>query len=158
MYLLHEMHKYIGREEGEEEPERLVAPETARAPKVRPLHRFDRMMIAVYLKREVESIDGKSDGAPADIRDEQSFRLVLDVFTRIARDGLVEVACLEEKEAHEEERPRHDRLPPSVCIVSAEGDGVQRDHSDDADAAEEVEGMVALFHWRKAWLSFKSQN
>ena len=111
-----------------------------------PLHRFDGMVIALDLEGDVEGVDEEADGAPHHIGNEQPLGLVCDVCFGVARDGLVEVTCLEEEEAHEEERPAHHLEPPPIVLMAAEGDGVQANHADDADAAQEIKCMVAFLH------------
>ena len=68
-----------------------------------PLHRFDRMMITLNLKRQIKRIDDEPYRSPHYIRNQQALRLIGDVCLRVARHRLVEVASLEEEEAHEEE-------------------------------------------------------
>ena len=146
MNLLDEMHQHVGSPERKEEPHRLIAPEGTGFPQMAPLHRFDRVVIAVNLEGKVDGIDKEADGAPHHVRNQQPFRLVLDVGFRVARDRLVEVARLEEEEAHEEERPSHHLLPPVITFMTAEGDGVETNHADDADATQKVECMVTFLH------------
>ena len=140
------MHQNVCDEEGEEEPHRLVTPKGTCPPQMLPLHRLYGMVEAVNLEGEEDGVNDETYRAPRHIRHEQPLRLVPYVCPSVARDGLVEISRLEEKEAHEEERPRHDLFPPPVALMAAEGDGVQTYHADDADAAQKVEGVIAFFH------------
>lgn len=137
---------HIRHEEREKEPAGDIAVELARLPQVAPCHLFGKGVVGVENKADEEEIDEIADGAPHHVGSQQPFRLVFQVFLRVARHRLVEVTCLEEKERHEEIRPVHDGCPP-VCIAKATGVGdVQQHHPYDADAAQEVESMIALFH------------
>ena len=155
MDFLDEMHQDVCDKEGKQKPDRLIAPKRTRLPQVTPLHRLYGMMEAVNLERKVDGIDDETNSPPCQIWHKQPLRLVLYVCLRVARNGLVEIACLKEKEAHEEERPCHDLLPPSVALMTAERDGVQANHADDADAAQEVESVIAFPHLR---MSFSVRN
>lgn len=103
-------------------------------------------MIPFDFKRKEERIDGKAYESPYYIRDEQSFCFVGNKSLGVSCHRLVEVACLEEEKAHEEERPCHYFTPPVVILVTTESDDVEHDHTDDADATQEVKGVIAFSH------------
>ena len=147
LYFVDIAHHHINREEGEKEPDRRVAVEAALHPNVAPLQRLDELVITVRQRIiETEIDDGPNDAAHQ-IRHKQSFRPVPQIVEVCAcGSAFVEVACLEEKEAHKEEAPLHHFKPPILLVLSAEGHDVQRHHSDDADAAKDVKGMVSSFH------------
>ena len=153
---LNQMHQNVGGEEREQKPNRLISPKRTCFPQMTPLHRFYRMVVAVNLERKENSIDDEAYCSPCNVWNEQSFCLILDVGFSVSRYGLIEIACLEEKEAHEEERPRHDLSPPVVTLMATKGDSVQAYHSDDADAAEEVESVVTLLHFSCLIVSLSS--
>ena len=142
----HQVCHHVCHEEREKEPAGDVAVELARLPQVAPFHLLGKGIVGVEDEADKEEIDEIADGAPHHVGGQQPFRLVFQVFLRVARHRLVEVTCLEEKEGHEEIRPVHDGCPP-VCIAKATGVGdVQQHHTDDADAAQEVESMITSPH------------
>ena len=68
-----------------------------------PLCWFYRLAITIYLKRKKCHVNHKANSAPDHIGGKQSFRFVFHILFRVARYCLVEVACLEKEETHEEE-------------------------------------------------------
>ena len=69
------------------------------------------------------------------------------------------------EETHEEETPSHHFSPPLLILLTTESHDVQRYHTDDANAAKNVEGMISLFHKRSGktsssgrWLTFISSG
>ena len=117
------------------------------------VHGLYCVVVALELEGDEGGKDDEAYGAPHGVGDEEALGLVEDEVMAVARDGLVEVASLEEEEAHEEEGPRHDVCPPLLVFVAAEGYGMEAYHADDADAAQEVECMVALLHLSAVSLS-----
>ena len=146
-HLVDVVHHNIDGEEGEEEPDGRVAVEAALHPEVAPLQGLDELVVA-FRQGEVEAeIDGGSDDAAHQVGHEQPLAPVAQVVeVGGCRRAFVEVAGLEEEETHEEEAPAHHLDSPLLPVLSAEGHDVERHHPDDADAAEDVEGVVALFH------------
>ena len=136
----------VGHEEGDEEPAGHIAEELACGPQVGHVGLFDDGVVGVEDEEDEEEVYDVAYGAPHGVGDEEALGLVEDEVMAIARDSLVEVACLEEEEGHEEVCPRHDGCPPAFVAEAAGVGDVEHDHADDADAAEEVEGVVALFH------------
>lgn len=95
-------------------------------------------------------IDKCSDDAPGDIRYQQALHTILTISYGIATHGLVEIACLEEKETHEEEGPAHEIVPRDASDMlptkPTHRNGMVAHHADDAKAAKKIEGMVTLSH------------
>ena len=146
-YFRDEVRHHIGHEEGEEEPARDIAIELARFPDVAEFHLFREGIIRIEDEPDEEEIDDVADGAPHDVGSQQALRLVFQIFLGVARYSLVEVTRLEEEERHEEVGPLHDGCPP-LRTAKATGIGdVEHHHADDTDAAQQVEGMVTLFHY-----------
>ena len=129
------------------EPDRRVAVEAALHPDVAPFQRFNELMIAVCQRIIEAEIDNGSDDATHQVGNEESLASVLQVVEVCAfRSPFIEVAGLEKEETHEEEAPTHHLYPPVLILLSAEGHDVKRHHSDDANAAKDVEGVISLFH------------
>ena len=143
---LDEMHEDVGREEGQEEPKRTVAEgETALEPG-ECLYLADCLGDALREETQPEEGHDEADDAPREVWHEETPDTVAQVGKRLARDAFVEVAGLEEEETHEEERPKH-RLPPPRRLSQLRlADSMKRHHPEDAESAEQVEGIAAFLH------------
>ena len=159
-------HHHINGEEREEKPDWRVSVESALHPNMAPFQRLDELLVTVN-KREIETeIDDGTNDAAHQIRHQKSLAPVLQIVEVCSfRSPLIEVAGLEEEETHEEEAPTHHLEPPILLVLTAESHDMQRYHSDDANAAKDVEGVVSLFHKASGktssagrWLTFISSG
>ena len=141
-----EMHQNISREEGKQEPKRAVSEsQTAHMPS--KLIQYCKGFAGSFRveAKPTESHNSPND-TPRQVRNEEATHSVLEIRKRLARNTLVEVACFEEEETHEEEGPSHRFLPPRSLSKLCLADNMQSHHSQDADSAEQVEGIVARLH------------
>ena len=70
---------------------------------------------------------------------------IVQVFLVICPRTFIEVSGFEEEETHEEVAPLHYIQPPVNLILTAEPHDVQCHHSDDADAAQNIKGMISFW-------------
>ena len=134
-HFLQEMHADIGNEEREKEPARDIAIERARVPDMLPANFLHHRILLVEDEPRKEEVNGVADSAPHEVGNHQALELVLAVFPRLSAHRLVEIACLEEEERHEEIRPPHNRGPPFLRLKTARTRDVQHNHPYDANAA-----------------------
>ena len=137
----------VHHEEGEEEPDGRIAVELAHAPKVVPVDGAPRGGEEAGPPVEEGEEEGVPDESPGEVGNQEPARLVADEGTRVARHRLIEVACLEEKEAEKEEGPRHELLEPELVTQVTHADDMQENHAHDAESAQEVKGVVS---WSRA--------
>ena len=141
-----EVRHHVGHKEGEEEPAGNVAIELTGLPKMTELHLPGEGIFGVEDEEDEEEVENIADGAPHHVGDEQPLRLVLQILLGVARHSLVEVARFEEKEGHEKISPLHDGCPPVFAAKATLIGDVKHYHTNDADATQEVEGVIAMFH------------
>ena len=151
---------YVGHEEGEEEPAGNIAIELAGFPDVADPDLLGECVFRVENEDDKEEEQDVTNRTPHDVWDEQALHLILQILLGVARDGLVEVPRLKEEEGHEKISPLHDGCPPILVAEATIVGDVEHDHADDADATQEVEGVIALFHvnycfWGRGWISFQ---
>ena len=95
-------------------------------------------------------IDDGANDAPGDIGHQQALYSILAVFPRVSAYGFVEVTCFKEKETHKEESPTHQIGPGDTSYLlpaqSTHGNSMVTHHADDAEATQEIKGMITLFH------------
>ena len=104
------------------------------------------LMEAVGEEEQETEIDETADDAPHDVRHQQALHPVFDVWDRLTNQPFIEIACLEEEERHEEERPSHDLCEPILVALTTRTHYVQENHAEDTKSAEEVKSMVPLLH------------
>ena len=143
---LDEMHQNISRKEGKQEPKRAIS-ESQAAYMPTELCQSRKGFAETFWEeaQPTESYYSAYD-APRKVRNEETTNSVLEIRQRLARNALVEVACFEEEETHEEERPSHRFPPPRSLSKLCLADNMQSHHSQDADSAEQVEGIIARLH------------
>jgi hypothetical protein len=128
-YLLHEMYHDIHAEEREQEPYGRITIKMALRPYMTPLYLVPIFM--QFLRKEAENaeIERAAYCAPCQIGNKQTLGLVLQEETRGCRNALIEITCLEEKEADEEEGPCHQFIEPErASPEAAHTDTMQRNH------------------------------
>ena len=106
------MHHHIHTEEGEQEPNGWIAIEMALHPNMTPSQFIPIPMQLIREQHQYAKIKDTANGTPSQIGDKQAFELVLQEETGWCGNAFVEITCLEEKEADEEEGPRHQLVEP----------------------------------------------
>ena len=134
---------------GEEEPGGIVAIERTLRPQVVPCEGLYGLVVAMNQEGLEGHVDEESDTAAGEVGDEQMLALVDEISLAVASHRLVEIPSLEEEEAHEEIGPLHDFPPPLIVGMATETHDMERHHADNADTAQEIEGMISLFHGYK---------
>lgn len=143
---LDEMHQYIGRKEGKQEPKRAISESQAAYMPTELCQSCKGFAETFWEEAQPTESHNSSDDTPRQVRNEETAYSVLEIRQRLARNALVEVACFEEEKAHEEEGPSHRFLPPRSLSKLCLADNMQSHHSQDADSAEQIEGIVARLH------------
>ena len=141
-----EMHQDISREEGKQEPKWAVSEgQTAHMPT--ELCQSRKGFAGTFWeKTQPTECYHSSNDAPRKIRNEETTYSVAKIGKRLARNTFVEVAGFEKEETHEEERPSHRFLPPKSLSKLRLANCMQGYHSQDAESAEQIEGMVSRLH------------
>lgn len=142
--LADEVHGNVCREERHEEPRRTVSVPRARCPEVLKVHTLCKPVARLQQDEGKEHIHGAAHHTPEQVWQHEALCLSDDEGLGVARDGLVEIARLEEEEAHEVVAPAEHFLPPWRLVEPTLDGDVQHYHPEDADAAQQVECMVAL--------------
>ncbi len=70
-------------------------------------------------------------------------------------DSLVEISCLEEEKADEEESPSHQFAEPKGIAKSARTDAMEQNHAKDAEPTKKIEGVISDFHIAKIGKSWE---
>ena len=144
------MHHDVHTEEREQKPNGRIAVEMALHPDVAPLHLVPIHMQWLRKKAEDAKIEHTADGAPSQIGNKQTFEFVLQEETGGSGNALVEITCLEEKEADEKEGPRHQLIEPHGAPPEpAHTYTMQRNHSQNTESAKQVKSMIPFFHAAK---------
>lgn len=123
------MDNYVSCEERHQEPTWWITVLMTHLVNMRPRKAFDSLGKCIWEKQQKTEINHASYHTPCDIRCKLSLGFVLYVLKGIARNGLVEIACLEEKETHEEETPCHQLPKPELTAIATHTDYVQQHHS-----------------------------
>ena len=122
---LTQMNKNVGAKEREEKPCGGIAVEVALGPYVAPFELGRKLAILggqIWIEGEVH---GGAYQTCREVGNEETLGFVAHIGSGgSGGDGLVEIACLEKEEAHEEVAPLHDLRPPGVVGVAADLHGM----------------------------------
>jgi hypothetical protein len=144
------MYRHIHTEKREQEPNRRIAVEMTLHPNVTPSKLVPISVQFIREKEKQPKIQHTSDNTPRQIGDNQTFELVLQKKLGWSRYAFVEITCLEEKEADEEEGPGHQLIKPKCASPEPTHTHTMQDnHPENAQSAKQIKSMIPLFHTDK---------
>lgn len=141
------MYYYIHAEEREQEPNRRIAVEMTLHPNVTPFQLFPILVQLIGEQHQYAIIKDAANDAPRQIGNNQAFELIFQKKLGWSRNAFIEITCLEEKEADEEEGPRHQLIKPKCTASEPTHTYTMQDyHPKNAQSTKQVKSMIPLFH------------
>lgn len=144
-YLLCKMSQYVHTEEREKKPYWRIAIHSTAFPYVTPfqsIRKMSELILNRYIKGEIYS---QTDKSTRHIRSQQTLTSIEQIGFVSPTHTPTEVSCLEKEETHKIISPLNDLEPPISLTFSRKTHNMPHHHTDNTDAAQDVERMISFF-------------